>query len=105
MPVDKVSSERNRQQSFWTGDVWKIVLILKRYRPDLSLFNLDGCLTGLLCVTNLDPNSTVLQDNYQKIIDEYLNINFDDIKQNEKERLFAMKEEDLFYYITNIRNF
>jgi len=57
-------------QHAWTGDVWKVVPILQRYRPDLNLICLDCAPTGLIAATNLDPSSTVLSDNYGKILDE-----------------------------------
>jgi hypothetical protein len=56
----------------WTGDVWKIVPILRKWRPDLKLTMLDLRPTGMLCVTNLSPGNTVLQDNYEAIVAEYL---------------------------------
>lgn len=54
----------------WTGDVWKIVPLLKKYRPDLKIVILDCAPTGLLAVTNLDPASTTLTDAYGRLVDE-----------------------------------
>ena len=56
---------------WWTGDVWKIVPILQRYRPDLRIVCVDCPPTGIVFVTNLDPFSTVLNDNYHSIVREY----------------------------------
>lgn len=56
----------------WTGDVWKIVPILQRWRPDLTLTMLDLRPTGMLCVSNLAPGNRVLRDNYEAIVAEYL---------------------------------
>lgn len=56
----------------WTGDVWKIVPILKTYRPDLHITLVDTQPTGTVCVTNLDPDSTVLRDHYYQIIQAYI---------------------------------
>jgi hypothetical protein len=55
----------------WTGDVWKLVPILRAWRPDLTLTMLDCRPTGILCVSNLSPGNRVLQDNYDRIIAEY----------------------------------
>lgn len=55
----------------WTGDVWKILPILQKYRPDLKVILVDCAPTGLVCVTNLDPSSTVLEDRYLDIVAEY----------------------------------
>ncbi len=53
---------------WWTGDVWKIVPVLRQYRPDLSVEILDCWPTGLVLVTNLDPTSTTLSDAYTDIV-------------------------------------
>ncbi len=55
----------------WTGDVWKVVPILKRFRPDLRIVLLDCPPTGLVCVSNLDPGSTVLRDQYLEIVSAF----------------------------------
>jgi hypothetical protein len=57
-------------QHAWTGDVWKIVPLLKLHRPDLKMFILDCAPTGLVAVANLDPASTALADNYGSLLDE-----------------------------------
>ena len=61
----------NRYQNYWTGDVWKILPILERYRPDIKLTYIDCPPSGLAVLTNLDPNSKVLADNYDQIVEEY----------------------------------
>ncbi len=63
---------RVHDDAWWTGDVWRLIPILKKYRPDLSISCLDCQPTGLVLVTNLDPASTVLQGNYKEICQEML---------------------------------
>ncbi len=58
-------------QTFWTGDVWKIVPILQKYRADLRVYLVDCWPTGVVVVGNLDPASRVLQKQYYEIVDEY----------------------------------
>lgn len=55
----------------WTGDVWKLHEVLRRYRPDLTLLPLDTHPTGTLIVAGLDPQSTVLQGAYDALVSEY----------------------------------
>ncbi len=62
--------------SWWAGDLWKAVLILKEYRPDLKIMALDAPPTGLLAVTNLDPASTVLTKSYFEAIEKYRDMMF-----------------------------
>jgi hypothetical protein len=62
----------------WTGDVWKILPILQRYRPDLTVQMLDCKPTGLLMVTGLNPKSTVLPRKYAEICAEYQEVTLQD---------------------------
>lgn len=55
----------------WTGDVWKLIPILQRWRPELTLTVLDCRSTGLVCVSGLDPESRVLADGYDRIVAEF----------------------------------
>ena len=43
----------------WSGDVWKVVVWLRRHRPDLRITTLDVAPTGLAVVTGLDPRRPV----------------------------------------------
>lgn len=67
-PAKKEDQERAR---WWTGDVWKLIFILRDYRPDLKIQCLDCPPTGLVAVSNLDPGNRVLRDKYANIIQTY----------------------------------
>jgi len=56
--------------SWWTGDVWKLLPILREYRPDLRLHVLDCPPAGLVAITGLDAESGVLADRYYEIVDQ-----------------------------------
>lgn len=71
-PNHPLQAARDRQTTVWTGDVWKLRDCLKRYRPDLAQIVLDTWPSGLLLVMGLDPNNTTLSDNYDKIMQEYV---------------------------------
>jgi hypothetical protein len=76
---DFETRNKGRHPEWWTGDVWKIVPILQKYRPDLRIYNFDSSPTGLVVVTNLEPSSTVLSENYFKIVEEFTETNLFDI--------------------------
>lgn len=85
MPLSIEMTERyhqpeNRQDKatskWWTGDVWKVVSILREYRPDLRLTAVDVQPTGSILVSNLDPASTVLYDRYFEIVDRFRDLTF-----------------------------
>ncbi|TAG30709.1 MAG: hypothetical protein EAZ40_01210 [Rhodobacterales bacterium] len=73
----------------WTGDVWKLLPILQRWRPDLTLTMLNLRPTGVLCASNLSPGNTVLQDNYDAIVAEFIGT---DIEAYGVEKYFASFE-------------
>jgi hypothetical protein len=58
----------------WAGDLWKVLPVLKRFRPDLTVYVLDALPTGLVLVTGLSPTSTVLDDAYFSILDEFRDV-------------------------------
>ncbi|MDX2264445.1 MAG: class I SAM-dependent methyltransferase [Hyphomicrobiales bacterium] len=55
----------------WTGDVWKMLFVLKKFRPDLDVRALDCSPTGLILVTNLDPGSDVLATRYEQALSAF----------------------------------
>jgi hypothetical protein len=55
---------------WWTGDVWKLIPILRQHRPDLQIALIDCMPTGLAMITNLDPQSNVLTRAYAEITTE-----------------------------------
>ena len=71
-------TRRDNGGGLWTGDVWKIIPILKQYRPDLRIFNLDAGPTGLVCCTNVDPKSQVIENSYGKIWDDWRKVELQD---------------------------
>lgn len=83
-PLDEFMAYRNKRQippgrrlisNAWTGDVWKIVPTLRKYRPDLQLIPINCGPTGVLVVMNLDPHSTVLSARYEEILADPANDN------------------------------
>jgi len=71
LPNHPLQAERIRQSGVWTGDVWKILPCLRKYRPELMLTLLDTQPSGLLAVTRLDPDNGVLSGSYARIVREF----------------------------------
>ena len=71
-PMDVMSAARERASWFWSGDIWRLILILNKYRPDLTVNVIGARPTGLAIVQNLDPHSRVLAERQHEIIDEFL---------------------------------
>lgn len=71
LPRTIVEAARVRHTAAWTGDVYPIIAVFAKYRPDLIVIPVDTQPTGLLLVMGLDPANTVLADNYAAILDEF----------------------------------
>ncbi|WJI40013.1 class I SAM-dependent methyltransferase [Mesorhizobium opportunistum] len=63
-------SEPKEIGGFWTGDVWKIVPLLTKYRPELHVSYIDCPPTGLVVCTGLDRVNRVLAENYDRMVGE-----------------------------------
>jgi len=78
VPLNPDMALRKHRPVNWTGDVWKLLPILKKYRPDLRLHVLDCPPTGLVAITRVDPASRILADSYYDIVDQHAGSNLDD---------------------------
>ena len=78
LPIDGPSSERQRTGMVWSGDVWKVVVLLRRHRPDLRVTTLDVAPTGMAVVTGFgsqpcdawvaDALAGILASNYADLV-------------------------------------
>ena len=80
-PAVAATATREWNTTYWAGDTWKIMPILQRYRPDLKIMTIPAYPTGLGLITNLDSTSTVLEDNFDKIVAEMKDFAFAEYKQ------------------------
>jgi len=76
VPLDELTQRPDRQRKFYTGDVWKTVLCLKHYRPDLDIFTIATPPTGLTVVTGLDPTSRILTDRFEEAVGRFIETSF-----------------------------
>jgi hypothetical protein len=86
-PVDERSAEREQSTAFWSGDVWRLIVLLKRHRPDLAIHTIGAPPTGLGLITRLDPRSTVLRQRLPALVEEGLAMGFDTISGHKAEAL------------------
>jgi hypothetical protein len=75
-PHDRKTAQRERATDFWSGDVWRLVVLLKRHRPDLSIHTIAAPPTGLCIVRNLDPGSDYLSRNLARVTDELMRLDY-----------------------------
>jgi hypothetical protein len=83
------SSGAHKYRAYWTGDVWKIVPVLRKWRPDLRVTCLDSSPTGLVVCTGLAPSNRTLSEAYDEILAEWAQVSLASYGLN---RLFAEAE-------------
>lgn len=105
-PGHPAQADRIRRTRAWTGDVWKLFVILERYRPDLTICALDAYPTGLLLITGLDSNNTVLRNSYDEILHIFSDVSLssppDDILL--RKQAFSCKEGELESFINKLNS-
>lgn len=72
LPRNVDEAARDRHTGAWTGDVYKLMTVLRDLRPDLVVIPVDTEPTGVLVVLGADRSSRVLADRYDDIIREWV---------------------------------
>jgi hypothetical protein len=75
-PLDWESADRVPRMINWSGDIWRLIVLLKKYRPDLSISTVGTPPTGLGLVRNLDPDSRILFEQYDRLREEVLALDY-----------------------------
>jgi len=75
-PHDRRTAQRERLWGFWSGDIWRLIVLLKKYRPDLSIHTIATPPTGLAVVRNLDPSSRFIADNLGRLCAEFMALDY-----------------------------
>lgn len=77
IPFDAVTASRERTTDFFSGDVWKATLALRRRRPDLDMVIVPTAPTGLCLVSGLDSGNERFEQELPEIEREYKDLDFD----------------------------
>ena len=75
-PLDERTARREQVTGFWSGDIWRLMLLLRTHRPDLVVRTIATPPTGLGIVLNPDPTSQLLAERVDELIGEYLGKDF-----------------------------
>jgi len=86
-PIDERTAARERVTEFWSGDIWRLLLLLRKHRPDLIVRTIAAAPTGLAVVRNLDPKSTYIRDRLDALVAEYLAVDFRTLAGRKAEQL------------------
>ena len=82
-PKDEGVAIRKRSKD----GVWKLIVCLNEFRPDLQVVVVEVPPTGLGLVTCLDPTSTVLEDRYDEINRRLTDLGYDEVASERRVRL------------------
>jgi hypothetical protein len=93
LPLDEMTQRRDRQTDFWTGDIWKLAVVLAERRPDLALFTVPTFPAGLTVVTNLDPGRRPEDYMSASVLDEFMALGFDEAEQRRNDALNLVPNE------------
>jgi Methyltransferase domain len=89
-PIDESSADRVQPPGPWSGDVWKLIVLLKERRPELRISVVDVGPTGLGVITGLQPDSTVLEDSYEEIESTYSRLSYSYLEDGDKATLLNL---------------
>ena len=86
-PLDRETAERDRRHGFWSGDIWRLIVLLKKYRPDLAVHTVGAPPTGLGLVRNLDPGSRFLVEHHDRLRAEFESLDYSYLEAGKEEKL------------------
>ncbi len=92
-PLDRVTAERERTTLFWSGDVWRLVMALKKYRPELAIHTIAAQPTGLTVIRGLDPGSRILPERLEAIVSEFMTLDYTAIEADKPAALNLVPNE------------
>jgi hypothetical protein len=92
-PLDARTAQREQTTRFWSGDIWRLLLLLRTCRPDLLVHTIATPPTGLGIVLQPDPESHVLADNLEPLIAEYLGKDFSILQGRQPQLLGLVPNE------------
>src|SRR3954447_2787676 len=93
LPRTVEEANRDRRTRAWTGDVFKVLGMLARNRPDLTCLRVGTQPTGLLLVLGLDPSNRVLQARYDLLLEQAVTPDPQDVPADVLERRGVLDPE------------
>jgi hypothetical protein len=92
-PLDEESAGREPRASNWSGDVWRLIVLLKKFRPDLLIHTIGTAPTGLAVIQNLDPKSTFLMENQARLYEEFAALDYSYLDEDKHTKLNLFPNE------------
>jgi hypothetical protein len=77
LPLDELTASRERTTDFFSGDVWKAVLALRRRRPDLEMVTVPAPPDGALPGAGTRQQQPAVRAGLSELIATYRDLDFD----------------------------
>jgi hypothetical protein len=90
LPRRAAEAARHRFTRSWTGDVWRVPMVLRHFRPDLHVQLMESAPTGLALISGFAPGNTVLMDRYAEVVAYGLSLSILDFMQNRDTHIAAV---------------
>ncbi len=74
IPLDEATQSRGRETAFHSGDVWKVVLCLKHFRPELDVVTIATPWTGLTLVSGFAGGDSGFADRYDEAVAGFIDM-------------------------------
>jgi hypothetical protein len=78
LPRRRAEAARHRFTRDWTGDVWRLPMALRHFRPDLKVRLVPAEPTGLAVISQLDAGNRLLVDRYDDVVAHGLGLRVED---------------------------
>ena len=90
LPRRGAEAARHRFSRAWTGDVWRVPMVLRHFRPDLTVRLCESAPTGLAVISGLDSRNTVLMEHYDEVVAYGLGLSILDFMQDRDAHVAAV---------------
>jgi Methyltransferase domain len=94
LPFDAETAGRERTTDFYSGDVWKATLAIRRSRPELNMAVVPTAPTGLCLVRGLNPDDRRFEQELAEIVESYRDLDFDYYLAHQHEMPERIPNED-----------